>query len=291
MTLPTDNRKEIASFLRTRRERLDPRQFGFSLTRRRTPGLRREEVAMLAGVSVEWYRWLEQGRDVRASRNAIEQIGKALHLEPSEIGYLLVLSEHKPKSDDPHTVNECVCGQTVQLLKELNPSPAIVLGRRFDYLAWNDAATVFGDPGELEGLERNAVVQAFSPHAKRLFRDWDADTRQLVAAFRANYGKSIGCDWFEDVIDELKVREARFVELWGKHEVYPWQSGVKYYDHDQLGELAFEVTVFNFGDTLLSDTMLVTFVPVEGTETRAKLENFLKNRALIVDASALNNAA
>lgn len=291
MNLSLEHRKEIASFLRTRRERLDPRQFGFPTSRRRTPGLRREEVAMLAGVSVEWYRWLEQGRDVRASRKAIEQIGSALRLEPSEIRYLLVLSEHKRAGDDHVGVQECVCPQTLTLLKELNPCPAFVLGRRFDYLAWNEAASVFGNCGEFEGLQRNAVVQAFTPTAKRLFRDWTNDTADLIAAFRANYGSSVGCEWFEEVIDYLKIEADEFTELWNRHDVAPWKSGVRLFDHDELGELQFEVNVFNFGDALLNNIMLVTFVPVEGTGTRDKLENFLKNRRMLAAVSNVSIAA
>ena len=291
MSLSPEHRKEIASFLRTRRERLDPRQFGFPTGRRRTPGLRREEVAMLAGVSVEWYRWLEQGRDVRASRKAIEQIGGALRLEPSEIRYLLTLSEHKQVGDDHEKAKECVCPQTFTLLKELNPCPAFVLGRRFDYLAWNEAAAVFGNCGDFEGLQRNAVVQAFTPAAKRLFRDWESDTADLIAAFRANYGRSIGCEWFEEVIDYLKIETDEFTELWSRHDVAPWKSGVRIFDHDELGELAFEVNIFNFGDTLLNDIMLVTFVPVESTDTRVKLENFLKNRRMAAAVSNVSVAA
>src|SRR5690606_31653330 len=162
--LSEDRRKEIAGFLRSRRARLKPEQIGLPRgARRRTPGLRREEVAALAGVSTEWYTWLEQARDVRASEAVLNQIAAALRLEPGETHHLLTLAGYgRDGLRNGGSAPERISPALQRLLDELEPCPAWVLGERWDFLCWNRGATIiWGDPAASRGIERNALYQIF----------------------------------------------------------------------------------------------------------------------------------
>src|SRR5919201_3772884 len=149
-------REELADFLRRKRAGIKPEDVGLpNGGRRRTPGLRREEVALLAGVGTTWYTWLEQGRDVRASLDVLEALARALRLTPAERTHLILLGrgEEAPPCRPP---SERVSPTLRRLIENLGPNPAFVLGRRWDYLAWNKAAcAVFGDLGKVPRSQRN----------------------------------------------------------------------------------------------------------------------------------------
>jgi transcriptional regulator with XRE-family HTH domain len=173
-------RAELADFLRRRRASIQPEDVGLpSGGRRRTPGLRREEVASLAGVGTTWYTWLEQGRDVRASLDVFEAIAKALRLTPAERTHLILLGrgEEAPACKPPA---ERVSPTLRRLVENLGPNPAMVLGRRWDYLAWNRAAcVVFGDIGAIPKAARNHLWQLFmDPGRRELFAEWEQSSRR-----------------------------------------------------------------------------------------------------------------
>src|SRR5260370_11807052 len=161
-------RREFGAFLRSRRERLTPASVGLpDGFRRRTPGLRRDEVALLAGVGTTWYTWLEQGRDVRASPEVLSALADALRLDPAERRHLFALDNRAPP-EPPRTGPEIVEEPLRRMLASLTGQPAYVLGRRWDILAWNRAAAaLFGDYAALQGDERNIMHLVFANAAHR----------------------------------------------------------------------------------------------------------------------------
>src|SRR5262245_44933232 len=167
-------RAELADFLRNRREAIRPEDVGLpGGGRRRTPGLRREGVAQLAGVGTTWYTWLEQGRDVRASGSVLEAIAGALQLTPAERGHLILLGrgeEVRPCKGPKEKVHPTVA----RLVEGLDPNPACITGRRYDFLAWNDAhSAVFGDPGEMADGRQNFLWSVFTDPARRALHGAD----------------------------------------------------------------------------------------------------------------------
>src|SRR5450756_771309 len=186
--------REFGDFLRSRRERLTPSAAGLpSGFRRRTPGLRREEVALLAGVGTTWYTWLEQGRDVRPSAEVLTAIADALRLDPAERRHLFILAD-RPQSEPRADGAEHVPEPLVHMLESMHDQPAYVIGRRWDVLAWNDAAVrVFGDFGKLEGDARNLMHMMFAnPAHRRLLADWDDLAPLSLAMFRADSARYAG---------------------------------------------------------------------------------------------------
>ena len=267
-------RRELADFLKTRRYRIQPEEVGLKrLGRRRTPGLRREEVAILAGVSPEWYAWLEQARDIQASQETLERIGAALKLEKSETAHLLRLAGYQPNSKQPQRV-ELISSQLQRVLDQLDFTPAYIMGRRWDFLAWNDAATlIFGDFSKLSDLERNCLWQTFMGRLMRpTMVDWENHAKSTLATFRSTRTQYLGDPWFEELVNALKEACPEFRSWWTQHDVQDWNDGVKQFEHPTYGRLSFEHTSFQMADRNHSELKLVTYVPLPGTDTRAKLE-------------------
>ena len=187
-------RAELGAFLRSRRESLSPTTVGLpSGFRRRTPGLRREEVAMLADVGTTWYTWLEQGRDVRASQEVLLAIAHALRLDAVERRHLFVLSD-RPPPEVRSTGPEHLEGSVQRMLASLSGQPAYVTGRRWDILGWNRAASVvFGDYEQLDQDARNLMLMVFvNPRHRRLLIDWEELARAALAIFRADSARYAG---------------------------------------------------------------------------------------------------
>lgn len=209
--------------------------------RRRTPGLRREEVALLAGVGTTWYTWLEQGRDVRPSAEVLNALANALRLDPAGRQYLFVLADRP--SPRPHgTGPEHVPESLIRMLRSMVDQPAYVLGRRWDVLAWNEAATaVFGDFGRLEGDARNLIHMMFANEShRRLLADWDDLAPLSLAMFRADSAHYAGDPDFERLIALLMERSPEFRSWWPHHDVIHQPSTVKRIQHPTAGRLIFE---------------------------------------------------
>jgi transcriptional regulator with XRE-family HTH domain len=212
---PHDRHEEIATFLRSRRERLTPADVGLPAgPRRRVKGLRREEVALLADVGITWYTWLEQGRPIAVSDETLERIGAALRLNSSEHEYLQKLV--RPSADQPHIWEMQVDDGVRYLVEHFKDGFAYLRNSRFDYLAWNDR---FGRFQRLDkskpGLERNALWRLFvEKDARTLFPRWDDYARRLAAAFRAEYAEYVGDRDFEALIDSLHKASPEFWNLW-----------------------------------------------------------------------------
>jgi transcriptional regulator with XRE-family HTH domain len=278
---PTTNgtlrRRELADFLRRRRENITPDDVGLpNGGRRRTPGLRREEVAQLAGVGATWYTWLEQGRDVRASLDVLESLARALRLTPAERAHLILLGrgEEAPACKPPA---ERVSTTIRRLIENLDTSPALVLGRRWDYLAWNRAAcAVFGDLGSIPRPVRNHLWLLFmDPLRREMFSDWKQGTRLAVARFRADSAAHLGDPAFEQLIQSLRQSSPEFCQAWKKHEVARTGAGRKVLNHPVAGTLVFEHAVFNPMDA--PEQRLILYTPGPEADTAAKLAKLLED--------------
>lgn len=268
-------RAELADFLRTKRASLKPDDVGLrGGGRRRTPGLRREEVAQLAGVGTTWYTWLEQGRDVRASFEVFEAIARALRLSPVERAHLILLGrgEEAPPCKPPA---ERISPAIRRLIESLGPNPAYVIGRRWDYLAWNRAAcALFGDFGRLPHASRNHLWQMFMDPARReLLTDWEEGSRLVVAKFRVASAEHLGDPSFEELIDALRQASPDFRRAWKRHEVAQQGSGRKELRHPIVGSLRFEHAVFHPAD--FPEQRLVLYSPVPETGTAEKLQELI----------------
>jgi len=271
-----DRRRELGAFLRSRRERLSPAAVGtMAGVRRRTPGLRREEVAMIAGVGTTWYTWLEQGRDVRPSAEVLMALGQALRLDAVELRHLFILagrSQPERPSDAPEKVDEPL----LRMLASLSRQPAYVVGRRWDVLAWNDAAeTVFGDYEALKGDARNIIHMVFTnPCHRRLLVDWEDLARTALAQFRAESAKYVGDPDFDRLIGTLMRSSAEFREWWPQRDVVRKLSGIKHIRHPSAGMMAFEHMSFCIDDG--SDKKLVVYTPLAQEDTIGKLDRLLE---------------
>ncbi len=273
-------RAELADFLRSRRESLQPEDVGLTGGgRRRTPGLRREEVAQLAGVGTTWYTWLEQGRDVRASSSVLEAISDALDLTNAERSHVMLLGRgeevavgRSPKEELHPTIEK--------LVANLGPNPACITGRRFDFLAWNRAhSAVFGDPIEMPDGRRNLLWRLFmDPASRKIHPDWEEGARRIVARFRAQAARYVGDPDFDDLISALKEGSPEFREWWGLHEVASSGVGRKVVKHPRVGKLVFEHAAF-FPTDESPDQRLILYTATQVANTPQKLARLLAGRS------------
>jgi transcriptional regulator with XRE-family HTH domain len=236
-----DHRAELAEFLRARRDAVSPGQVGLppGTSRRRTPGLRREEVAMLAGVSLTWYTWLEQGRRINASPDVLTAIGRALRFDEAGIEHLLALAQ---PSAAPVEAPQEAPSALVRLIRSMEPAPAYVLGPRWEFLAWNSAqARLYPRIDELEGLERNLLWVLFAdPATRELIVDWDIHARQALAEFRAGTTSLRGDERFGELLDRLTDVSPEFAAWWSEHDVSQFETRIRRFHHPSAGLLTFE---------------------------------------------------
>jgi transcriptional regulator with XRE-family HTH domain len=253
-------RSELASFLRSRRERLDPEVLGLPTgTRRRTPGLRREEVAQLAGVGVTWYTWLEQGRQINASVQVLDAVARTLRLDPAETEHLYQLA------DVPAVPAVTGCRrldpEVQAVLDGLDPLPASVVNGRSDILAWNHAyALLFPFLVNLPDDKRNSLWSCFtSPKCCHPFVNRSEDLARMVANFRARYGRHVGEPAWDEFVKRLCAASPEFAELWAEHGVADGGVRVKVFRHPAIGELNVVVTSFDVAAT--PETRMIVYTP------------------------------
>ncbi|WP_438486884.1 helix-turn-helix transcriptional regulator [Streptomyces sp. S186] len=235
-----DRRRALAEFLRARRERITPQDAGILAgPRRRTPGLRREEVAQLSGVSVTWYTWLEQARDIGVSRQVLASLARALMLSSVEQRHLYALAGELP----PEQPDGSGPGPALQrLVDALDPHPAYLLDANWDLVAWNRAeAGLIGDPGRLAPEERNLLRLVFTDPAMRtLLGDWEEQARDLVAQFRADAGERFGDPRCERLTRELSALSPEFTQWWQAHHLADLGSTRRTFRHPRVGALIFD---------------------------------------------------
>jgi MmyB-like transcription regulator ligand binding domain/Helix-turn-helix domain len=231
---------------------------------------------MLAGVGATWYTWLEQGRDVRASLDVLEAVARALRLTRAERTHLILLGrgEEAPPCKTPA---ERVSPTLRRLIENLGPSPAFVLGRRWDYLAFNRAArVVFGDYNSIPRGARNHLWLTFmDPGRRDMFDDWERSSRLLVAKFRADSARHLGDPSFEELIHALRSSSQEFCKAWKRHEVSGSGEGRKKINHPDVGTLVFEHAVFNPVEA--REQRLVLYTPTPEHDTAAKLAELLES--------------
>jgi transcriptional regulator with XRE-family HTH domain len=227
----------FGAYLRGRRERLDPAALGFSLSRRRTPGLRREEVAQRAGVSATWYTWLEQGRGGAPSADVLDRLSRALMLTEVEREHLYLIGLGRPPEIRYREV-EGVTPRLQRVLDALQLSPALVKTATWDIVAWNRAATaVLADYGALEAHQRNVLRMMFlEPRVRERQLDWESVARYVVASFRAETTRVGATEAVKALVEDLRRASPDFERLWRDNDVESHGDGVKTM-RDPTGEL------------------------------------------------------
>ncbi|MDC0710557.1 helix-turn-helix transcriptional regulator [Stigmatella sp. ncwal1] len=267
-TPSTSQRVELARFLRSRRERVRPADVGLPAgSRRRTPGLRREEVAQLADVGVSWYTWLEQGRDIHVSEPLLERLARALRLTPTERAHLFELAHGRPAAlpvSSPATVRG-----VLQRILDAHPFPALVSTRRWDVLAWNAAAAIlYGDFGRFPAGRRNGLWLMFmDPERRARMPSWEADARRTVAGFRLDAARAANRREFDALAAELARVSPEFARFWGEHDVAESPAGSKVLVHPDVGELEFEHVTLHYAEPEGHVLRVSLYTPQPGRST------------------------
>jgi transcriptional regulator with XRE-family HTH domain len=262
-------RLELSSFLRSRRERITPAAAGVPTTgRRRTPGLRREEVAQLAGVGVTWYTWLEQGRDIKVSAQVLEAISRTLMLDPDERAHLFTLADVADLTVPADRLE--VSQPVLAMLEHLMPFPALVQTNRYDMLAYNPIYGRLIDDLDAKPVEdRNCMWLAFTdPCWRKAIPDWDVVAARMVAQYRALMAEHVAEPAWKAQVRRLRAASPQFAELWDRHEVKALQNKGKRFRNPLVGMLHFEVI-----NTWLqpgTGTRMLTYVPADA-ETHKRL--------------------
>jgi transcriptional regulator with XRE-family HTH domain len=235
----------LGTYLKNRRAKLDPAAFGFPPERRRTPGLRREEVAQRANISPTWYTWLEQGRGGAPSADVLGRIARALMLTDVEREHLFLLGVGRPPEVRYHR-NEGVTPRLQRVLDALEPSPALIRTATWDVVAWNRAATVMlTDYGARPPDQRNILRFIFlDPGVRAAQYDWESVARLVVGAFRVDAARAGAAAEVEPLVEELCRLSPEFKAMWRDNDVRSHGEGVKRLRHPVLGLIAFEYSSF-----------------------------------------------
>jgi transcriptional regulator with XRE-family HTH domain len=277
MATPAPLNGRLGSYLRDRRSKLDPAALGFSLTRRRTPGLRREEVAQRASVSATWYTWLEQGRGGAPSAEVLGRIAGALMLTEVEREHLFLLGLGRP----PEVRYQAIEGVTPRLqriLDALELSPALVKTSTWDVIAWNRAAAaVLTDYGSLAAADRNILRLIFLDARVRAAQaDWRSVARFVVAAFRADVARAGASGSAQALVEDLSRRSPEFDAMWRDNDVRSYGEGTKYLRHARAGRLALEYSAFAVDGR--PDLSMVVYNPATPADAR-KIDKLLGERS------------
>lgn len=255
-------RGEFGAFLKSRRARITPEQVGLPTGgRRRTPGLRREEIAQLAGVGVTWYTWLEQGRDIKASEHVLAAISRTLRLNLHEHAHLLTLAG----VTEPPSATECnaVTPSMKTMMAKLDPYPVIVSNARCDVLAYNRGyCWLMGDLDAIPSGERNLVVQnLLNPEWRARTVGWAEHVPRIVAGFRAARAEHLGEPAWESLVKRLSAESPLFEQLWNRCDVTREPVTTRRFEHPIAGPLKFHVTHLNAG--VHSEITMSTFTPAD----------------------------
>lgn len=237
---------QLGAYLKALRAKLDPTAFGFPATRRRTPGLRREEVAQRAHVSVTWYTWLEQGRGGAPSADVLDRIARALMLTDAEREHLFLLALGRTP-EVQYKATEGISPRIQRVLDALEFSPAFVKTSTWDLVAWNRAASAFFNYDALPPDQRNILRRIFcDPQIRAAQLDWESVAKFAVAAFRADVARAGATNNIEAqaLVEELSRKSPEFVTLWRNHDVRSHGEGTKKLRHPTMGLVSLEYSAF-----------------------------------------------
>lgn len=263
----------LSAFLKARRARITPQSVGLNAgLRRRTPGLRREEVAQLAGVSTTWYTWLEQGRDIQASASVLENIAAALQLTNDERKYLFSLAMDKSTSIVP-ALEEIpqISPSLAKILEQLRYCPAIISDRHCNIVGWNEAARhVFLDFEQVPEAQRNMISLLFErKEFRRLAVNWKDFAGDFLSIFRAYYGQYVDDEWYERFLETMKETYPDFNPLWEESKVSSAPQVVLEFRHARGGKMLFELSSLIVQGN--SDLRCSIYTPVQDSATEVKL--------------------
>ncbi|WP_428483645.1 helix-turn-helix transcriptional regulator [Rhodopila sp.] len=264
---PNPQLRELADFIRVRRARLSPERCGFGAepaTRRRTPGLRREELGRLAGLSADWIAWLEQGRDIKLSVPAAARLALALRLDLIETEHLLALADRRRTA----CALPCLVPPSLRaIVAAQETNPAYVSDGYGDVLLWNAAAgLVFPDVGQVPSGDANLLRFMFlNPTARHNIVEWESHARRIVAQFRLRYDRAGGAGRFAELVHELRAGSKVFDALWTTHDVLRRTGGRKLIRHPRFGELVFDYGSFQVSEA--PDLTLTLYVPARDHAT------------------------
>jgi transcriptional regulator with XRE-family HTH domain len=275
MSMPIDN--QLGTYLKDRRSRLDPAAFGFTGGRRRTPGLRREEVAQRANISSTWYTWLEQGRGGAPSADVLNRIASGLMLTEPEREHLFILGLGHPP-EIRYKAIEGVTPRLQRVLEAMEVSPAIVKTALWDVVAWNRAAAaVLTDYGALPPAERNILRLIFSNSRVRAAQeDWQSVARFVVGAFRADAARAGAAAEIGQFVEELSRLSPEFEALWLANDVNAYGEGVKRLHHAELGLLELEFSAFAVDGR--PDLGMIVYNPATSAD-EDRIRAYIKSRA------------
>ncbi|WP_405112209.1 helix-turn-helix transcriptional regulator [Paenibacillus sp. FSL K6-1217] len=269
----------LSEFLKARRAAITPAAAGLPEgTRRRTPGLRREEVAQLAGVSNTWYTWLEQGRDIKVSPSVLDCIAAALRLTKDERSYLFALAlENGPGvAAYPQEENSVIHPSLQKILQELKTCPTLISDRHCGIVGWNEAAAhVFLDFAKLAPQQRNMISLLFErKEFRRLAVNWEQFVRGYLSIFRAYYGQYLEDRWYDDFIAEMKGRHPEFNLLWEESRVSSAPDVVLEFRHAKAGKMLFHLTSLQVQGA--ADLRCSIYTPAGESNTEAKLKQLME---------------
>lgn len=269
-------RAELGALLRARREQLVRAELGLPPGgRRRTTGLRREEVSYLSGVSVTWYTWLEQGRDINPSRQVLDAVARTLRLSPTEHSYVLSLAGYAPAAAPAQPVAHAVPSPVQRLLDALIGFPAYAIAPDWGIAGWNRAyQALYPRVAEVDEADRNLLWLVFTdPYVRRMLPDWAEDSRRFLAEFRAEAGTRLGGESFTRLIERLRAASPEFRAGWREHDIQGFASRERLFHHPRVGDLRLEHHRLAPSDH--PELHLVVYTPVEGTGTAERLRELV----------------
>ncbi len=275
--MPGTNGNQLGTYLRDRRAKLDPAALGFPVTRRRTPGLRREEVAQRAHVSATWYTWLEQGRGGSPSAEILDRIARALMLANVEREHLFFIAlQHPPEVR--YRAEEGISPRIQRVLDALEFSPAFVKTVTWDLVAWNCAASALFGYEALASEQRNILRRVFFDSQFRAVQlDWQSVARYAVAAFRADIARAGASANVQELVDELRRLSPEFEMMWRENDVRTHGGGTKHLRHPVAGLLALEYSAFSIdGRPDLSLVIYNPATPKDVNKIRALLRSAIR---------------
>jgi transcriptional regulator with XRE-family HTH domain len=262
-------RAELAAFLRSRRERISPEDAGLAPgLRRRTSGLRREEVAQLSGVGVTWYTWLEQGRPINASAQVLDAVARTLRLDPQEREHLYRLADSSPVRAEP-APDGLLAPELQQILDGLTALPASIVNERFDLLAWNAAyAALFPTVARAPAHERNTLWLCFThPPCCHPYLNRADQLGRMVAQLRAAYARHVGEPAWTGFVRRLQAASPEFARMWAEHEVANPATYLKLFQHPKYERLA--MTTNSLAVLAAPGTRMVVYTPADEPTRRA----------------------